>query len=136
MNGLKRSLAVGFVSAGLVAGGSAIMSAQEYPAPYNQGFPGQPEGLRALVDRAQNDLRMAEEQEHQKEGQRERYEHAQGHLSTFDRDLTRGKFGKGELDKSIDGIRDILKHNVLTPTSRDALRHDLDDLMMVRNHRY
>lgn len=101
----------------------------EYPAPYTGG-------LRALVDRTQADLRMAEEQAHQKEDQRDRYQHAQGHLSTFDRHLMRGRFDKGELDKAIDNIKEILDKNVLTPASRDALVRDLAGLREARDHRY
>jgi hypothetical protein len=143
----RRSLAVGFVTAGLTLGGAVIVKAQDYPPPAQQypppgayAGPDYPapynHGLRGLIDKTQNDLRVAEEQEHQKEDQRERYQHAQGHLSTLDRDLSKGKFGKSELDKSIDSIRDILKHNVLTPPMRDALRHDLDSLEVVRTNRH
>lgn len=101
----------------------------EYPAPYTGG-------LRGLVDRTQNDLRMAEEQEHQKGDQRDRYRDAQGHLSTFDRHLMKGKFDKGELDKSIDSIKSILDKNVLQASSRDALVRDLAGLREARDHRY
>jgi hypothetical protein len=99
-----------------------------YPAPYTD--------LRGLVDRTQNDLRAASDLEHGNDKQRERYRNAQGHLSTFDRDMSKGKFGKGELDKSIDSIKSILDHNVLQASSRDALMHDLDDLRIARDHRY
>jgi hypothetical protein len=102
---------------------------QEYPAPYGGG-------LRSLVDRTQSDLRAAMEVQRNKEDQRERYNHAQGHLSTFDRKLTHGKFDRGELDKSIDSLKDILDHNVLQASSRDALLHDMEDLKVARDRRY
>jgi hypothetical protein len=79
---------------------------------------------------------MAEETQRNKGEQRERYEHAQGHLSTFDRKLTHGRFDKGELDKSIDSIKDILDHNVLQASSRDGLIRDLEDLRAARDRRW
>lgn len=143
---IAKNIAVLSLSLGLVAGTTLPLAAaetgwfqqqypppgygsQEYPAPYGGG-------LRGLVDRTQQDLRMAERQEHQKEDQRERYEHAQGHLSTFDRHLLKGHFDKGELDKAIDSMKDILDKNVLQASSREALLHDLDGLRAAREHRY
>jgi hypothetical protein len=142
---IAKNIAVLSLSLGLVAGATLPLTAaeagwfqqypppgygpQEYPAPYGGG-------LRGLVNRTQEDLRMAERQEHQKEDQRERYQHAQGHLSTFDRHLTKGHFDKGELDKAIDSIKDILDKNVLQASSREALLRDLDGLRAAREHRY
>lgn len=128
---------------GLACGGAVALQAQtpgyspapgyaqgaDYAAPYGGG-------LRALVDRSQSDLRAAAEMEHNKGDQWERYNHTQGHLSTFDRKLTHGKFDKGELDKSINGFKEILDHNVLQASSRDALMHDLEDLKVARDRRY
>ena len=134
MKSFKRLQAV-VLTLGLACGGAVALQAQapgygqEYPAPYGGG-------LRGLVDRTQSDLRMAEETQHNKGDQRERYEHAQGHLSTFDRKLTKGHFDKGELDKSIDSLKDILDHNVLQASSRDALLRDLEDLKVARDRRY
>lgn len=134
MKALKSLQAV-VLTLGLVCGGAVALQAQgpgygqEYPAPYGGG-------LRGLVDRTQNDLRTAEELEHNKGGQWERYNHTQGHLSTFDRKLTHGRFDKGELDKSIGGLKDILDHNVLQASSRDALMHDMEDLKVARDRHY
>jgi hypothetical protein len=134
MKSLKSLQAV-VLTLGLACGGAVALQAQapgysqEYPAPYGGG-------LRDLVDRTQNDLRMAQETQHNKGDQRERYEHAQGHLSTFDRKLTKGHFDKGELDKSIDSLKDILDHNVLQASSRDALLRDMEDLKVARDRRY
>ena len=132
-----RSLQALVLTLGLSCGGAIALQAQgtgyaqgqEYPAPYGQG-------LRGLVDRTQSDLRAAEDTEHNKGDQRERYQHAQGHLSTFDRKLTHGKFDKGELDKSIDSIKDILDHNVLQASARDGLLRDLEDLKVARDRRW
>jgi len=134
-----RSLPSLVLTLGLASGGAVALQAQYPPPParYGQQYPAPyGGGLRGLVNQTQNDLRMAEDMEHNKEGQRERYEHAQGHLSTFDRKLTHGKFDKGELDKSIDSIKGILDHNVLQASSRDALLRDLDGLRAARDHRY
>ncbi len=130
-----RCLQAVVLTLGLTCGGVAALAAQapvygqEYPAPYGGG-------LRALVDRTQNDLRVASELEHNKGDQLERYHHAQGHLSTFDRKRTHGHFDRGELNKSIDSIKDILDHNVLQASSRDALMHDLEDLKVARDRHY
>ena len=144
MKTLNRSIAVLSFSFAFLAGSTvplsaAVPGAQAYPQAYPSG-PQYPApytgGLRSLVDRTQADLRMAEEQEHQKGDQRERYQNAQGHLSTFDRHLIRGKFDKGELDKAIDSIKSILDKNVLMANSRDALVRDLAGLREARDHRY
>ena len=130
---ILRSVQAVVLSLGLSCAGAVALQAQgygqEYPAPYGGG-------LRGLIDRAQSDLRVAEESEHNKPGQMDRYQHAQAHLSTFDRKLTHGKFDKGELDKSIDSLKNILDHNVLQASSRDALMHDLEDLKVARDRRY
>ncbi len=121
---------------GLVAGGvaSAQAPAQNYPA--GNPYPAPYTDLRGLVDRTQSDLRAAADLEHENGKQVERYHSAQGHLSSFDRHLVKGKFDKGELDKSIGEIKGILDHNVLQASSRDALMHDADDLRAARDRRY
>ena len=130
----NRSISVFLLTLGLLALGSLPASGggmgrfQDYPAPYTD--------LRGLVDRTQNDLRAAADLEHGNDKQRERYHSAQGHLSTFDRNLVKGKFDKGELQKSIDEIHSILEHNVLQASSRDALLHDETDLKVARDRRY
>jgi len=123
-----------FIGLGLTVGGAISLSAapspryQEYPAPYGD--------LRGLVDRTQTDLRAAADLETNKEKERERYRSAQGHLSSFDRHLTKGHFDKSELHKSIDEIQSILDHNVLQASSRDALMRDVTDLKIARDRRY
>lgn len=129
-----RSMTVICLSCGLAMGSAVTLNAaaawhQDYPAPYGHD-------LRGLVDRTQNDLRMASELEANKQKQLERYHSAQGHLSSFDRHLTKGRFNKGELNKSIDEIQHILDHNVLQASSRDALLRDVSDLRVARDHRY
>ncbi len=130
----NRSFGAVVLSVGLAIGGAVPLTAaanawyQEYPSPYGD--------LRGLVDRTQNDLRAAADLETNKEKERERYRSAQGHLSSFDRHLTKGHFDKGELHKSIDEIQSILDHNVLQASSRDALMRDVTDLKIARDRRY
>jgi len=90
--------------------------------------------LRGLVDRVQSDLRAASDLEHGNK-QRDRYHNAQDNLSKFDRSLSKGKFDKGALDHSINGVKDILEHNTLQGSSRDVLRRDLADLKIAREDR-
>jgi hypothetical protein len=130
-----RSLPATLFVAGLMATSAASVSlAQNYPV--GEAYPAPYTDLRGLVDRSQTDLRAAADLESANDKQRERYRSAQGHLSTFDRHLTKGKFDKGELDKSIDEIKGILDHNVLQASSRDALMRDMADLRMARERRY
>jgi hypothetical protein len=117
-----------------LAGGGVPMLAQNYPP--GEAYPAPYSDLRGLVDRTQTDLRAAADLEHENGKQRERYQSAQGHLSTFDRHLVKGRFDKGELDKARGEIKGILDHNVLQASSRDALLHDMDDLTMARDRRY
>jgi hypothetical protein len=140
MKPFTRSAAVFLASFCFLAGSAAPLPAagsawpqqypaQQYPAPYGGG-------LRDLVNRTQNDLHLASQEQHQKGDQRDRYQHTQEHLSTFDRHLTKGKFDKDELDKVIDGVKSILDKNTLQATSRDLLLRDLDDLRQARERRY
>ena len=131
-----QSAPVMLLALGLVAGGSSSIRGaaqnygpgEPYPAPYTD--------LRGLVDRTQSDLRAAADLEHENGKQVERYHSAQGHLSSFDRHLVKGKFDKGELDKALGEMKGILDHNVLQASSRDALMHDADELRAARDRRY
>jgi hypothetical protein len=133
MKSLNGPLTVLLLTFGLATGSAVAVPApgmsgyQEYPTPHTD--------LRGLVDRTQSDLREAADLEHENDKQRDRYRSAQGHLSTFDRHLTKGHFDKSELDKSIDSIKDILDHNTLQASSRDALLRDVEDLRIARDRR-
>jgi hypothetical protein len=135
MKSLDRTAIAVFLSVGLGLGGAFPMSAAGNGGHQYYHDSAVSSNLRGLVDRTQSDLRMAADLEHDKEDQRKRYSDAQGHLSTFDRKLTRGKFDKGELNKSINKMKDILDKNVLQASTRDALMHDLADLRIVRDRR-
>jgi hypothetical protein len=90
-------------------------------------------GLRQVVDRTQSDLRSASELDRGSQKERERYRNAQRSLSTFDRHLTKGHFDKDELDRAIDDIKNVLDHNTLQASNRDALRQDIEDLRVGRD---
>jgi hypothetical protein len=123
-------LALG-VGLSMVAAGPVPVTA----APYFQEY-GDLSPLRGLVDRTQSDLRGSGELEHGNQKERERYHNAQRSLSTFDRHLTKGHFDKDELDRAIDDLKNVLDHNTLQASSRDALLHDIEDLRAAREHRY
>lgn len=88
--------------------------------------------LRGTIDRTQNDLQAAAQLE-QGPKERDRYKHAQMRLSDFDRKLSRGHFDNGKLKDAIGALEDILDHNTLQASTRDALRADLADLQAVRD---
>lgn len=90
--------------------------------------------LRGIIDRTQNDLTAAV-QIAQGPKDHDRYRHAQKQLSDFDRTLSRGHFDEGKLKDCIGALNDILDHNTLQPSTRDALRADNEDLKMIRDRR-
>lgn len=90
--------------------------------------------LRGIIDRTQNDLQAAA-QLTQGPKEHERYKHAQERLSDFDRKLSRGHFDNGKLKDAIGALEDILDHNTLQASTRDALRADLADLQSIRDRR-
>jgi hypothetical protein len=118
---------------GLLAGGSGLAS------PADWGFKHHGDSsdkLREVIDRTQSDLRTAADLEPKHNDDHNRYKNAQGHLSTFDRKLAKdNKFDKGELEKALDGIKDILDHNVLQGSTRDNLMRDMTDLKIARDRR-
>jgi hypothetical protein len=88
--------------------------------------------LRGLVDKTQSDLRSATDLQHGNK-QNDRYHKAQDHLSKLDRSLSHGKYNKGALNDSIDGLKSILDHNTLQARARDALIRDLTELKIARD---
>jgi hypothetical protein len=132
---IDRTMIAAFLGIGLTLGGAVSVSAAGSGGHQYYRDSAMSSHLRGLVDRTQSDLRAAADLEHAKEDQRKRYSDAQGHLSTFDRKLTKGKFDKGELNKSIDKIKEILDKNVLQASTRDALMSDIADLRMARDRR-
>lgn len=88
--------------------------------------------LRGIIDRTQNDLQAAV-QLAQGPKDHERYRHAQKELSDFDRKLSRSHFDEGKLKDCIGALNDILDHNTLQASTRDAIRADNEDLKMIRD---
>ena len=130
MRTLDRLLLHGCLGMGLIAGTAALSPAADW------GFRHHPDSyaeLRNTIDRTQNDLRMAADLDPRRNDNR--YKNAQGHLSTFDRKLIKGKWDNGELDKALNDIRDILNKNVLQASMRDNLMRDATDLKVARDRR-
>src|SRR5436305_10163900 len=116
MKTFHRVMITSYLGLGLLAGSSALAGA-------DWGFKHRADGndkLREVIDRTQSDLRTAADLEPKHNDDHNRYKNAQGHLSTFDRKLVKDKFDKGELEKALDDIKDILDHNVLQSSIRDS----------------
>ena len=128
---------LGKVVVGLVLGGSAlilpgaVVGFGTAPAPRFQ-MSSEGEGIRGLIDRTQSDLRAAEDMDPRNSKERDRYKNAQKNLSDLDRHFTKGKYNRGELDRSIGDLQAILNHNTLQASSRDALLRDVQDLRFAR----
>lgn len=131
MKVFRRSAAVISVACGLALIGSAPVMAAAGGG-YQEGDWHQ--HLRGIIDRTQNDLQAAV-QLAQGPKDHERYRHAQKQLSDFDRKLSRGHFDEGKLKDCIGALNDILDHNTLQASTRDALRADTEDLKMIRDRR-
>jgi hypothetical protein len=97
-------------------------------------------GARDLIARVQTDLQRAAEfatsgnaiKIKKDEKQIERYRNAQRSASNFDRKLSQGKFDKGDLDDTINDLKNVVEHNTLQSEDRDALNADLRDLRILR----
>jgi hypothetical protein len=88
---------------------------------------------RGVIDRTLGDLRRAGDYERRHHGtQAERYNNAEKHLSDFDREYSRGHFDNDKLDTAIDDVKNVVEHNTLDPSDRDALRADLGSLRGMR----
>jgi hypothetical protein len=129
---INRLLTTTYLGLGLLAGGSGLATAADWGSRHHDfGH----DNLRDVVERTQTDLRMAADLEPRHNDEHNRYKNAQGHLSTFDRKLVKGKFDKGELGKTLDCLKDILDHNVLQASTRDNLMRDMTDLKIARDRR-
>jgi hypothetical protein len=95
---------------------------------------------RDMVARVQTDLQRASDFARsgnaivkKDEKQIERYRNAQRSASNFDRQLSKGKFDKGDLDSLINDLKNVVEHNTLQSQDRDALTADLRDLRDLRS---
>ena len=69
---------------------------------------------------------------HKDRKQIERWENAQHSISNFDRNLSKGKYDKGDLDSAINNLKNVIEHNTLSSEDRDVLNRDLSDLRQYR----
>lgn len=129
MNSLRRSAVVLLMSGvtALTTAGPVIAAGT---GAYQEGDWHQ--HLRGIVDRTQNDLQAAA-QLAQGPAERVRYRTAQTRLATFDRALSKGNYDSAKNKASIAAMQDILNHNTLQASTRDALRADLADLQSSLN---
>jgi hypothetical protein len=105
---------------------AALCSAQNIPYP----------AARDLIARVQTHLKHAADfgnngdvkKVKRDEKDIERYRNAQKKASDFDRNLSKGKFDKGELDSLIGDLKNVIEHNTLESQDRDALTDDIRDL--------
>jgi hypothetical protein len=97
---------------------------------------------RNLVQRVQEDMRRAADFARgapnikKDRKQIERWDNAQRSMSNFDKNLSRGKFDKGELDAAINDLKNVVDHNTLSSEDRDILNRDLGELRQFRANRY
>lgn len=90
--------------------------------------------IRGVVDRTQTDLQTAANRE-QGSKERDRYHNAQSHLSNLDKELSKGHYDKGKLESAIKEVQNVLNHNTLQVSVRDALMRDVTDLKIARDRR-
>ena len=110
---------------------AGLCSAQNIPYP----------AARDLIARVQSHLKRAADfgnhgdvkKVKRDEKEIERYRNAQRKASDFDRNLSKGKFDKGELDSFIGDLKNVIEHNTLESQDRDALTDDIRDLREFRS---
>jgi hypothetical protein len=96
---------------------------------------------RDLIQRVQEDMRRSADFArqtpaiHKDRKQIERWDNAQRKMSDFDRNLSKGKYDKGELDGAINDLKNVVDHNTLSSEDRDTLNRDLGDLRQFRANR-
>jgi hypothetical protein len=127
----RRNFGTALLGLGAAMGGAGLLTAAPYRDhhDHDRDYP----ELREVVDRTQSDLRAAVDLEHGGK-QADRYRNAQDHLSDFDRSLSKGHFDKDRLDRAIGDLQHLLDHNTLQASTRDALRRDVEDLRIARDH--
>lgn len=91
-----------------------------------------PEAVSALVDRVHEDLNRGYQVWNLRNGDRDRFTHAEHQLQNFSRDWSHCKFDKGDLDQSIAAVQHVLDNNRLNGRERDALLSDVEQLRRMR----
>lgn len=90
---------------------------------------------RDIVARIQEDVHRSAGLTKEEKKERERFDNFQRRISKFDRELSKGKFDKDELDQAIEDLKNIVEHNTLAGPDRDLLTQDLRDLRQLRQNR-
>lgn len=146
-----RHLTTAFVAALMLAGATANaqFGRDPYgnPDPYgrNRGYGGYGDrdrsgygyGSNGLVQSVQEHLRRAASfgRPHGKEY--DRFNNAMRHLSEFDAKMSRGHYDRGKLDKAIEDVNNVVRHNHLDRRDRNMLATDVERLRDFRaRYRY
>jgi exoribonuclease R len=111
----------------LLLPGWQLLDAQWYPQAGNYQ-----RQSNSSAERTMEDLRQVAQRNAFTHGERERFDHALEHLSQFSRKLYAGRMDRGKLDRSIDDVGNILRHNRIDPRGREILSNDLNELMRYR----
>jgi len=124
-----------FLSAGLLASVMLFSaSAQVYRQndPYYNGRPAYRENRPDVLQMVENDLRNAAVHSSFSNKEARRYDNALRHLSEFQARLSRGSFDRGSLDRAIDDLNNVVRHNPLDYREREMLIGDLNRLREFR----
>ena len=140
---MRSLLANSVIGCGLMLLGSGGAFAQNYGYPPFEGNPyyGQPgygrvyEGRNgmALFERVQDDLNRAAFDVY---GSHRHIDHARKEVSDVLRQLSRGRFDRGEMGEAISAVDNIVDHDRLPERDRTMLWRDLQEMRRFRDQRY
>jgi hypothetical protein len=105
-------------------------SAQIYRQdPYYNGRPGYGQMRSDVIQVVESHLqRAASHNRYFNNKEAQRFDNAMRHLSEFDSRLRRGQFDTRSLDRAIDDVNNVVRHNSLDYRERDILIGDLGRL--------
>jgi hypothetical protein len=114
--------------------GAAAAPAQVYNQPYDRPYGDRDSARqdRALFDRARIDLDRAANYPWSNRDDRKRFDIARRELFDFQSKFDRGQYDKGQLNRTIDRLQDVLSHNSLEGRERATLD---DDIRRMRDYR-
>jgi len=98
---------------------------------YGRGGYGQ--GANGLIQSVQEHLRRAASVGRPRGKEYNRFNNAMRHLSEFDTKLNRGQFDRGKLDRAIEDVNNVVRHNRLDRRDRNMLATDVDRLREFRS---
>jgi non-ribosomal peptide synthetase component F len=96
--------------------------------PYRDGRGAYRQDGTGLIRSVQSDLSRAASRGYMSGRERSRLDQALRNLADFDRDLSRGRFDRHDLDRAIDHVNDVVKSNRIDPREREILYADLNRL--------